>query len=210
MTEIIAYVYDFLSMVFETELESKIKEIILFGSVARKSFDKKSDIDLFFNVRDKNNSKEVEEKLKSVLKSFEVKAEKTWALKKIKLPINFIVGSLEDEAWKGLRDEIISSGLLIYGQYKEAPKNLNHNYVFYYSLNNLKRKDKMRFIRKMFGYTQARDRKEYSQRGFLKEINGLKLGSNAILAPSHEVLKIKKLFREFEIKYRIIETWVRL
>ena len=208
MRKIVAYIYDFLSMVFENEISEKIKEIILFGSVAKKSFDKKSDIDLFFNIKEKNE--EIEEKLKSILKSFEVKVEKTWALKKIKFPINFIVGSLEDETWKNLRDEIISSGILLYGQYKEMPENLSHNYLFYYSLNNLSRKNKMKFIRKMFGYCLKRGRKKYEQKGFLKEVNGLKLGSNALLIPSQEVLSIKKLFGDFKIKYRIIEGWVRV
>jgi len=208
MKEIIAYIYDFLSMVFENEVKDKIKEIILFGSVAKNSFDKKSDIDLFFNVI--GNEKEVEEKLKSILKSFEVKAEKTWALKKIKFPINFIIGSLEDETWKNLREEIISSGILLYGQYKEMPENLKHNYLFYYSLNNLPRKNKMKFIRKMFGYGLKRGKKKYEQEGFLKEINGLKIGPNAILAPSQETQKIKKMFEDFKIKYKIIESWIRV
>ena len=210
MKEIIAYVYDFLSMIFENEIKEKIKEIILFGSVAKESFDKKSDIDLFFDIKDKKDEEEAEEKLKSILKSFEVKAEKTWALKKIKFPIRFVVGSLKDETWRNLRDEIISSGILLYGQYKEMPEKLNHNYLFYYSLSNLSRKNKMRIIRKMFGYSLKREKKEYEQEGFLKEIGGLKLGSNTILVPSQEALKIKKVFKDFKINYRIIESWVRM
>ena len=210
MSKEIAYIYDFLSMVFESLGTDKIREVILFGSVAKGSQDKKSDIDLFFNVKNKNEEKEIEEKLKSLLKSFEVKAEKTWALKKIKFPINFIVGSLEDETWKNLRDEIASSGLMLYGQYKEMPENLSQNYIFYYSLSNLPRKNKMKFIRKMFGYGLKRGRKIYEQGGLIKEINGFKLGSNAILVPSQEVLKIKKLFRDFKISYKIIEGWVRV
>ena len=209
MKDTIAYVYDFLSLVFENEIRERIKEIMLFGSVAKLSSDKKSDIDLFFNVKDKKEEKGIEEKLKSILKSFEVKAEKTWGLKKIKLPINFIVGSLEDETWKNLRDEIISSGILLYGQYKEMPENLSHNYLFYYSLNNLSRKNKMKFIRKMFGYSLKRNKIKYEQKGFLKEIAGLKLGSNTILIPFNEVVKIKKLFKDFDIHYKIIENWVR-
>jgi len=208
MKEIIAYTYDFLSMVFENEVKENIKEVILFGSAAKNSFDKKSDIDLFFNV--KGNEKEVEEKLRKILKSFEVKVEKTWALKKIEFPINFIVGSLENETWKAIRGEIISSGILLYGQYKEMPENLTHNYLFYYSLNNLQRKNKMKFLRKMFGYSLNRGKKRYEQEGFLKEVNGLKLGSNAILAPAQETIKIKKMFEEFKIKYKIIESWIRL
>lgn len=203
----IAYVYDFLSMIFENEISEKIKDIILFGSVAKKSFNKKSDIDLFFNVNREDG--EIEKELKSILKSFEIKAEKTWGLKKVKFPINFIVGSLEDETWKNLRDEIASSGILLYGEYKLMPKNSNHNYLFYYSLSNLQRKEKMKFIRKMFGYSLKTGKKEYAQEGFLKEINGLKLGSNVILSPPQEILKVKKIFSEFKIKYKIIESWVR-
>ena len=209
MKEVISYIYDFLSMVFEDGVGTKIKEAILFGSVAKKSFDGKSDIDLFFNVKNKDEEKEIEEELKGILKSFEVKAEKTWGLKKIKHPISFIVGALEDEKWKNLRDEIISSGISLYGQYKEMPENLGHNYLFYYSLNKLDRKDKMRFIRKMFGYGLKKGKKEYKQEGLLKEVGGLKISSNAVLVSSQEVLRIKKLFKEFKISYRIIESWVR-
>ncbi|MEK6906220.1 MAG: nucleotidyltransferase domain-containing protein [Nanoarchaeota archaeon] len=210
MKEVIAYVYDFLSIVFEDEIEEKIKEIILFGSVAKKSYDKKSDIDLFFNVKETKEIKEIEEKLKKILKSFEIKAEKTWALKKIKFPINFIVGSLENETWKNLKEEIVSSGILLYGEYKEMPENLSHNYLFSYSLNNLSRKNKMKFIRKMFGYTLKKGRKKYEQSGFLKNINGLKIGTNSILIPSGEIINVKKLFNDFKIEYKIIESWIRM
>ena len=49
---IFAYIYDLLSMVFEDEpLKEKITSVILFGSVAKKSYDKKSDIDLFFDIK---------------------------------------------------------------------------------------------------------------------------------------------------------------
>ena len=210
MKEIIAYVYDFLSMVFEDEVKEKIKEVILFGSVAKGTFDKKSDIDLFFNIKEKKDEKEIEEKLKSILKSFEVKSEKTWALKNIKLPISFIAGNLEDKTWKNIKEEIISSGIVLYGEYKENPEGLNHNYLFYYSLSNLHRKNKMKFIRIMFGYSLKKGSSNYEQEGLLKQIKGLKLGSNAILIPSYEILKIKKVFNDFKINYKIIEAWLRL
>jgi len=210
MKEILAYVYDFLSMVFEDEIKGKIKEVILFGSAAKGTFDKKSDIDLFFNVKEKKDEKEIEEKLRNILKSFEIKSEKSWALKNIKLPISFITGSLEDKTWKNLRDEIISSGILLYGSYKEIPENLNHNYLFYYSLSDLSRKNKMKFIRRMFGYNLKKGNNNYKREGFLKQIKGLKLGSNAILIPSNEIIKIKKIFNDFKINYKLIETWLRL
>lgn len=209
MTKTIAYIYDFLSMVFEEKIIGDINEIILFGSVAKGTQDKKSDIDLFFNVKNIQEIEKIEENLRKVLKSFEVKAEKTWALKKIYFPINFIVGSLADETWKELKDEIISSGILLYGKYKEMPSEIQHYFLIYYSLGNLKRKDKMKFIRVAFGYTLQKDKKNYVQSGLIEKIRGLKLASNVLLVPSNEVLKIKNLLKEYKIKYKILETWIR-
>ena len=90
MTKTIAYIYDFLSMVFEEKkLMENINEVILFGSVAKGTHDKKSDIDLFFNIKNIKEIKNIEENLKNILKSFEIKADKTWTLKKVSFPINF-------------------------------------------------------------------------------------------------------------------------
>src|SRR3989344_386412 len=210
MSNIIAYVYDFLSMVFEEkELIEKINEISLFGSIAKGTYDKKSDIDLFFNVKDKEQTKKIEEELRNILKSFEIKADRTWKLKKIYSPINFIVGSLEDKTWENLKDEIISSGIILYGKYKEMPSKTEHYFLVYYSLNNLERKNKMKFIRDVFGYTLKKGKIKYVQEGLLKKIKALKLASNAILIPSIEILKIKNLFKKHKVSYKILETWIR-
>ena len=68
----------------------------------------------------------------------------------------------------------------------------------------------MKFIRKMFGYTLKKGRKKYEQSGFLKNINGLKIGTNSILIPSGEIINVKKLFNDFKIEYKIIESWIRM
>ncbi len=211
MNKILSYIYDFLSIISENkEIAGEIKEIILYGSVAKNSHDKKSDIDLFFNVKNKEKSDYVEEELKKILKSFEIKAEKTWGLKNLGFPISFIVGSLDDEAWRGIKDEIASSGIVLYGSYKEMPEKTKHYILFYYSLDNLKRKEKMKFIRNAFGYTIIKNKKEYKQRGLIENLGGLKLFSNVILVPSEEVKKIKKLFNEYRIKYKLFESWIRI
>ncbi len=210
MTKIIAYIYDFLSMIFEDKIMDDINEIILFGSAAKGTQDKKSDIDLFFNIKDVKETKKIEENLRKILKSFEIKADKTWALKKIHFPINFIVGSLEDKTWEKLKDEIASTGILLYGKYKEMPSEVQPYFLIYYSLENLKRKDKMKFIRMAFGYSIQKDKKTYIQKGLLEDVKGLKLASNVMLIPSNEILKIKNILKEHKIKYKIMETWIRL
>ncbi len=210
MSKAIAYIYDFLSSIFEDEeLIKEINEIILFGSIAKKTSDKESDIDLFFNIKNEKETKNIERELSSLLKSFEVKSEKTWKLKNISYPINFIVGGLMEEKWKELRDEIISSGIILYSQYKEMSEKTTHYHLFYYSLSDIKRKDKMKFIREAFGYSLKKGKKEYIQKGLIENINGEKLSPNTILVPSQETQTIKKLFLKYKIKYKILEAWIR-
>ena len=210
MSKAIAYIYDFLSSIFEDEeLIKEINEIILFGSIAKKTSDKESDIDLFFNIKNEKETKNIERELSSLLKSFEVKSEKTWKLKNISYPINFIVGGLMEEKWKELRDEIISSGIILYSQYKEMSEKTTHYHLFYYSLSDIKRKDKMKFIREAFGYSLKKGKKEYIQKGLIENINGEKLSPNTILVPSQEAQTIKKLFLKYKIKYKILEAWIR-
>jgi len=207
----LAYIYDFLSLVFENKnITDEIKEIILYGSYSRMTHDKESDIDLFFNLKNKNNSKKIEDELRKVLKSFEIKSEKTWKLKKIGAPISIIVDSLDNEMWKGVKDEIASSGIILFSSYKELPEKVNHYILFSYSLNNLKRKEKMRFIRTLFGYRIIKNKKEYKQNGVLEVIGGKKLSSNVVLVPSQEALKIKRMFSEFKIRYNLFDSWVRV
>lgn len=208
---LLSYIYDFLSTIYEDDLISDfVNEIILYGSVAKKTNDDESDIDLFFNIKDKTKIKEIEEKLRNRLKSFEVKAEKSWVLRGNVNPISFIVGILDDPIWKGLKDEIASSGIILYSNYKEMPGKTRHYHLFTYSLNNLDRKKKMKIIRKLYGYQIKKGKKLYVQKGIIDSINGQKLSSNSILIPIEDSLKIKKIFHENKVSYSVFEAWVRI
>lgn len=210
MNELLSYIYDFLSVVLEEkEIKEQIKKIVLYGSVAKGMNDKESDIDLFFEIKNKEKTEKTEKALREKVKTFEIKAEKTWKLKKVRYPLSFIVGQLEDENWKSLKDEIISSGIVLYGAYEELPKKLSHYHLYYYSLASLKRKDKMKFIRKIQGYAIKKNKKEYKQEGFLQETNGKKLASNVLLVPVEESIKLKKIFKEYKIRYNVSEVWIR-
>jgi predicted nucleotidyltransferase len=207
---VLAYIYDFLSLLSEEPIINReINEIILFGSTAKGTNDKESDIDLFFNVKNKTEEKGIEEIIVRLRKSFEVKAEKTWKLKNVFYPINFIVGSLEDERWKSLKEEIISSGILLYSNYKGSPENIKQKYMIYYSLSNLDRKEKMKLIRNLLGYSIRKNKKEYKQEGLLKEKAGTKIGQNVILIDKENLMEIKELLSRFKVKYKIMEVWIK-
>lgn len=204
---IIAYVYDFLSHIFEEKIS--LKKVILFGSVARNEFDKNSDIDLFIEPKQKSKIKETEKKIKEIKKRFEYEKEHTWKLKNIDYPIKEIIGNLEDLTWKTLKEDIISNGIMLYGKYEELPKKIKHYTLINYSLKNLEQKKKMQFLRTLFGYSVKKNKKIYKQEGLMHQTNGKKLTKNIILIPLDEVTKIKNLFDKFKIKMEMREVWLK-
>ena len=114
--EIYSYITDFLSLLyFKKNFLDRISSIILFGSVARGDFDKKSDVDIFIDVKNKDNVRKVEEIIDLALNEFELKARDVWHIRNIKNPIKCIVGVLKDERWSELRKDIQSYGVVLFG-----------------------------------------------------------------------------------------------
>ena len=209
VNDIYAYIFDFLSFVFENkELSNHIKRVILFGSVASGEFDKNSDIDIFFDV--KGDKTKIEPELNNTLKSFEIKSEKTWKLKNISLPIKNVVGDIEEEKWAELKEEMISNGILLYGKFESMPKKMGHYVLINYSLENLTRKKKMKLIRELYGYELKKGKKTYRQDGLLKKSNGYKLGTNVILIPINELRAFKELFKSFKLGLNMREIWTKI
>lgn len=203
------YVYDFLSIVSENCNIGDFKNIILFGSAARGNSDKKSDIDLFFDITDSSQIEKMQNILKKSLKSFESKNLKTWNLKGIDLPIKFIADNLNNIKWASLKEDIISNGISLFGKFEALPENITHHALFHFSLKNLKRKDKMKFLRRMFGYNNVKKGKVYWHKGSLEKYQGIKLGPNSVLFPLKEVENAKSIFKPFKIKTKIMEIWKR-
>ena len=204
-----AYVYDFLRIMFEErEFTNKVKKIILFGSVARDNFDKESDIDIFIDIKNKKDTKITNKKLKDILNKFEIETKDTWELRGIKLPIKCIVGSLEDKTWEELKKELSANGIILYGKYEFMPKETKHYVLIKYSLAKLSRKDKMKIIRKLFGYETKKGSKVYKQKGLLEDFNGKKLSENLIAIPVENSLQSQEILNSFKITPRIIESWI--
>lgn len=207
---LISYIYDFLSLVFEdVNLKNIIHNVILFGSVARNEFDKYSDIDLFFDVKDISKEKEIESSLKTSLKSFETISLKKWRLKNVNYPINFIVGNLDNEKWSSLKADIISNGILLYGKYEKLPETIKHYALIYFSTKKMKKKDLMKLHRLLFGYKNIKNKKKYIHKGYIEKRSITKLNSNVLLCPLIELTELKKIFSKFKITINIIEIWTR-
>lgn len=196
--ELIAYASAFVSLLLP-KIEG-IKEIILFGSVVRGEADKESDIDLFFNIENKNDEEKIKKIIKEELKKFyKSKIAEMWFLKGIKNPINVNIGKLEE--WK-LKRSIISEGINLYSKYKEIPEKMRS--FTYFNISPIKSIAKRnRIIRELFG----RKEKNYSKKGIVGEINGKKLSASSFIIPKEHTNKILKLLGKEKVNYRFFEFW---
>ncbi len=205
--ELFSYVYDFLSQLLENkEIFSTINQIILFGSVARGDFHSKSDIDLFVDTK---QPKKIKELIKKELNKFELRAEKTWLLRGINLPLKTIVGDLSQPQWKELREEILSYGKILFGSYEGTSENRKRFFLIIYELKSLSQRSKMTLLRKLHGYKSSKNDKEYVQKGLLQEIGGKKIEANVILINPETWPRVKLLFQPLKVKYTIQEIWTK-
>ncbi len=210
MKNLFPYIYDFLSLILEdNKMKNKIKRIILFGSVSRGEADEESDIDIFIDLWSKHSVVDVEAYLRDAEKRFYIISEKKWSLLGIKHPIKCIVGMLDDENWKNLRSEIISSGHILLGKFEEKEDGWAHYAMINYSLSAVKQAKKVKLLRKLFGYTAKKGRKKYVQRGIVEEAGGTKLSSNVLLVPVEKSRDVVKLLNSFGARVQIREARVK-
>lgn len=197
--ELIAYTLAFISFILP-KLE-RVNEIILFGSTVRGEATKESDIDLFFNLEDKTKEKEIKEIAeKEKNKFYKSKIAEVWFLKGIKNSLKINVGSLDD--WKDLKRSIVSEGIVIYGKYKEIPKNLRGFVIFNISpIKNIPKRN--RVIRNLFG----RKEKNYSTKGLVEKLNGKKINVSSFIVPIEHSKEIIKILGKEKINYTLFESW---
>jgi len=207
--ELFSYLYDFVSQLLDNSLLfDKIKQIVVFGSVARGDFTPESDLDIFIELKHKNTEL-IKNAIKSEQHKFETRAEKSWYLRGINLPIKIIVGSSEESRWKELQEEIKSYGKVIYGNLEENPTKLKNKLLISYDLTSLLQKHKMSFLRKIYGYSIKKNKKSYLFEGLIKELSGEKIGPNNLIIPVENWIKMKQIFEQFKIKYTIKQFYFK-
>ena len=193
--ELISYALSFAGFVLP---KIKVDEIILFGSAARGEAEKESDIDLFFNVKQKED--ELKKELKKELERFyKTKIFEIWSLKGIKNQIKIEVGNLDE--WK-LKRSIISDGIVLYGKYKSMPEKTKGFVQFNLKpIKNIAKRN--RILRNLFG----RKEKNYLSEGALSKTGGKKLSALSFIVPLGKTEEVFKLLNSEKINYSFFEFW---
>ena len=182
-----------------TNIEN-IEKIIFFGSASRNESDKESDIDIFIEVKKKNQK--FEKEIKEVTENFyESREAALFKSKGIENTFDVKVGLLKE--WKDLYKSIASTGIILYGKYeaKELPSDVSHNIIIFWDKIE---KNRGSFLNKIYGFKS----KEKTYLGLLQKFNGKKIGKSSVMFPIQYKNDIFKLLKEHKVNAKIIEVFI--
>ena len=194
--DLIAFASSFVSFALE-RVRFEVKEVILFGSVARGDFSSDSDVDLFFDVSSDN--KDNDNQMKEIISKFyKSQIFENWGKKGIKSSINPKIGVLSE--WK-LRHSILADGITLYGKYKSELK--GEAFVVFTSepIKNVAKRNKI--IRALFG----RHEKNQNKEGAIGKFKGKRLSPTVFIVPQRYVQEIISILHLEKVSYTLIEIW---
>lgn len=177
----------------------KIERIILFGSVARDTDEKDSDVDLFIELKKK--TKKEEEKIKKILAGFYQSREAVlFKARGIENKINLKIGKLKD--WQELYKSIASTGISLYGPYeaKELPSGVKLKIIIFWQKIG---KNRGAFLNRLYGFRS----KGKAYPGLLSKFAGKKLGKSCVMFPVEYKEEIFKLLKEYKVEAKIVEVF---
>ncbi len=193
--KLISFALSFASFLVE---RIRVETIILFGSVAQNNFDKESDIDIFIDTDEKNK-----EKINNLLELYKKTQEyEKYKLGGIKNEFSLKIGRLNE--WKDLKRSIISGGVTLYGDYRGKPEKLKHKILFILNVDNLKRAEKIKVWRKIYGYKQKIGKKIYNFEGLAEK----KIGKGAFIIPKEKFKQVNEYFIKNKIRHSFFDVWV--
>ncbi len=192
-----AYAIDFVSfLVQKIKNKEDIRNIILFGSIARNEASQESDVDLFIDIarEDASLEREIKRYLDAYLNS--TKYKNYWGLIGIKNDIKLTIGKIDN--WEELKPSIIANGIILYGKYKPELKSGRHSIFFIWEgvKPNSKR---VLFNKQLFGYRQ--NGKFYP--GLIQKYNGQRLGKGCVVAPAEHSNVFHNIFKKYRISVKI-------
>ena len=196
-SKLTAYALDFTSFLIQKiKNQDQIKNIILFGSVARREAGKTSDIDIFVDLVKEDKKLELE--IKKILDKFmnSTKYTNYWKLLDLENEIKLTIGELNK--WNQLKPSIIANGISLYGKFKTDIKEGKHKTFFIWE--NIKPNSKrVLFNKQLLGYKQ--NNKFYD--GLLQKYGGERMGKGCIITHLDSANIFLKLFRKHKISVKI-------
>ena len=174
-----------------------VKAVILYGSLARREFTSRSDVDLFILTTEGKNQKEIYDKV------IELESE---IGRNIQPTIRTITELHKTDT--GLLQNIFQEGKILYlREPSDIPSAIllqQKPYLIYsFQISSLLQKDKVRFNRQLYEQT----REGYKYKGLLQEIVGQKLSAGCVIIPYVQKQKIEKFFKKFKVKFEQLKVW---
>ncbi|MAF35675.1 hypothetical protein CL622_00980 [archaeon] len=180
--------------------QDQIKNIILYGSVARDTATDESDIDLFIEVTKK--TKLFERQVSEITNQFyESRESALFKTKGIENEFSIILGTLKE--WDDLYRSIASTGIVLYGPFKgtHLPKSKNLYVIIFWDGIG---KNRGSFLNKVYGV------KIHNKRypGLLEKSEGKKLGKSCVMLPIVWKSEMFSLIKKHNVNARAIEVFL--
>ncbi len=200
MNKLIGYASSFsaylISRLSEENKLKEVKQVILFGSVARGTAEKDSDVDIFINV----SNPKLEIYLHKLTESFYLSKEAImFKLRGIDNKINIVVGKISE--WADLEKSIISNGKVLWGPFTSSSKGSEQFIIFYWE--DIKR-NRGAFLNKLYGFTV----KGHKYSGLLEKWGGKRIGKSCILIPAIHKEELTPLLKDYSVSAKIIECFI--
>jgi len=180
---------------------------ILFGSMARGDYDKRSDVDILL-IYDKKEELERDKTTLDEIPTLDGRE------------VQIVARTVDElrESDKVFLRSVFREGKLLFVKEPidleiglEACKllGLKPYHIFVYSMENLDNKHKKKLLSALYGYST---RKKVGKREYSYTYHGIKdiqkLGKNSFLVPETSANEVEKLLKSYGVKYRSIMAWV--
>lgn len=176
-----------------------IHSIYLYGSVAKSTSAKDSDVDIFVDLV--KDSKKNQTNIRKTIKDFYASKEAIiFKLLGVKNDINVKAGMLGK--WDSLRRSIMSEGVVLWGPAQPGkPSKTEHNIIFFWE--SIKR-NRGAFLNKLYGYKSGDKRYD----GFISKVGGRKLGKSCIMIPIRYREEMVHLIKKYDVNAKAFEVHI--
>ena len=204
---------DFKEVLFKFVREACVEDvanIFVFGSVAKGTADNRSDIDLLviFDTESEDIDRlEAKNRISELALSLEREYETALQI----IFSNKRLSGLE----RYFIEKVFNEGILLYSK---SPRILIQGLemesysLFLYQVNNLDIKERLKVKRVLFGYKTSKKVKgrvyRTEKEGLVAEVGGCRLNSGTIVIPKKNTKRIEEAFKEFKVKYKIVDIWL--